>query len=181
MKFDQLAIPDLWRVCLEPIEDERGFFARTFCSQEFREAGLHTDFMQHSVSNNARRGTLRGLHYQRAPHAETKLVRCSRGAAFDVIVDLRESSPTFGHWHAEELSAQNGVMLYIPEGCAHGFQTLEDATDISYLIMPAYVPEAAYGIAWDDPDLAIKWPVTVPILSNADQKRPRLKDVEPFA
>jgi len=181
MKFVRLALPGAFRIELERIEDERGFFARTFCADEFRAHGLITDFVQHSVSFNARKGALRGLHYQADPHAETKLVRCTSGAAFDVLVDLRRSSPAFGRWHAETLSADNHVMLYIPAGCAHGFQALADHTELCYAIAPAYVPGAARGIAFDDPALAISWPLPHPILSAADRSRPRLAAADTFA
>src|SRR5207247_1799350 len=134
----------------EPIEDERGFFARTFCAVEFGARGLETRFVQQSVSHNRRRGTLRGMHYQAAPHTETKLVRCTAGAVYDVLVDLRRDSPTFKRWLAVELTARNRRALYVPPGLAHGFLTLEDDTDLEYLITPAYRPEASRGVRWDD-------------------------------
>jgi len=181
MKFVPLPLPGAFRIELERSEDERGFFARTFCADEFRAQGLITNFVQHSVSFNARAGTLRGLHYQADPHAETKLVRCTAGAVFDVLVDLRRSSPAFGRWHAETLSADNHVMLYIPAGCAHGFQALADRTELCYAIAPAYVPDAARGIAFDDPDIGIAWPIANPILSELDRARPKLAQAETFA
>lgn len=181
MRFVQLPLQGAFRIELERREDDRGFFARTFCADEFRAQGLVTEFVQHSVSFNARKGTLRGLHYQADPDAETKLLRCTSGAVFDVLVDLRRSSLTFGRWHGEMLTAANHFMLYIPAGCAHGFQALEDRTELYYEIAPAYVPNAARGIAFDDPKLAIPWPLPEPILSAADQTRPRLADADTFA
>lgn len=181
MHFIPLPIAGAFRIEIEKLEDERGYFARTFCSQEFARRGLVTEFVQRSVSFNARRGTLRGLHYQAAPYAETKIVRCTAGAAFDAIVDLRRTSPSFGLWHAETISAENHVLLYIPAGCAHGFQTLADATELYYEITPAYVAEAARGVAFDDPVIGISWPLASPIVSAADRNRPRLEQAEILA
>jgi len=153
--------------------DERGFFARTFSADEFRKQGLCAEFVQCSVSFNARAGTLRGMHYQAARHAETKLVRVTQGAIFDVIVDLRPKSKTFKRWFAAELSADNRRALYIPEGFAHGFQTLGDAAEVFYQISPAYVPEAARGVRWDDPAFGIEWPKAGRrILSERDRSYP---------
>jgi dTDP-4-dehydrorhamnose 3,5-epimerase len=174
MLFEKLAIEGAFRIVIEPIHDERGFFARTFCAETFDKRGLKADFVQRSISYNKRRGTLRGLHYQIDPHAETKIVRCSRGAVFDVIVDLRPSSQTYRQCCALELTPHNFTMVYIPPGCAHGFQTLVDDTELNYEITPAYEPAAARGIAWSDPTLAINWPIQQPILSPADQKWPSL-------
>jgi dTDP-4-dehydrorhamnose 3,5-epimerase len=181
MRFTALPIPGAFRIEIEPLEDVRGFFARTFCANEFAAHGLMTDFVQRSISFNAKKGTLRGLHYQAAPHAETKVVRCVTGAAFDVLVDLRRSSPAFGHWYGEEISADNRVMLYIPEGCAHGFQTLADATEIYYEITPSFVAEAGRGVAFDDPEIGIAWPLADPVMSDPDRARPRLAEAETFA
>ncbi|MFZ0423168.1 MAG: dTDP-4-dehydrorhamnose 3,5-epimerase [Xanthobacteraceae bacterium] len=174
MLFEPLAIEGAFRIAIEPICDERGFFARLFSADAFAERGLEADFVQRSISYNHRRGTLRGLHYQIEPHGETKIVRCSRGSAFDVLVDLRPDSPSYGRWQAVELTSDSRLMVYIPAGCAHGFQTLADDTELTYEITPAYLPAAAQGIAWDDPDLAIRWPVQDPILSAADRNWPRL-------
>lgn len=146
----------------ERIQDARGFFARTFSADEFAAHGLDARVEQCSTSFNARRGTLRGLHYQATPHAEAKLVRCTRGAIYDVAVDLRADSPTYLRWVAAELTADNGRALYVPEGCAHGFQTLADASEVLYQISSAYVPEAARGVRWDDPAFAIEWPPAPP-------------------
>jgi dTDP-4-dehydrorhamnose 3,5-epimerase len=181
MRFVRLPLSGAFRIELQRHDDDRGFFARTFCVDEFRAEGLVTEFVQHSISFNARKGTLRGLHYQADPHAETKLLRCTAGAVFDILVDLRRTSPTFGRWHAETLTADNHDMLYIPAGCAHGFQAMEDRTELYYEIAPAYVPNAARGIAFDDPSLAISWPLPDPIVSAADRMRPRLADAETFA
>jgi dTDP-4-dehydrorhamnose 3,5-epimerase len=145
---------------LEEHLDERGSFARTWCKDEMARAGLTAELAQCSLSRNRRKGTVRGLHYQRAPHEEAKLVRCTRGAIFDVVVDLRAGSPTRGRWFGLELDPENGRALYVPEGCAHGFQTLVDETDVSYMISVPYAPEASAGVRWDDPDLAIVWPHT---------------------
>jgi dTDP-4-dehydrorhamnose 3,5-epimerase len=167
MIFRKLSIEGAFAIEIEPAEDERGFFARTFSAREFENLGLETHFVQRSISHNRRRGTLRGLHFQASPHSETKLVRCPKGGAFDVIVDLRPESPTFGQWASEELSDRNHRAVYIPRGCAHGFQALADGTELAYEITPEYQPQTARGIRWDDPSLAIPWPIE-PILSPRD-------------
>lgn len=158
MKF--LPTPLAGALVVEPelLADERGFFARTYCREEFAAHGIAAPVDQCSISFNAASGTLRGLHYQAAPHGETKLVRCTAGAIFDVIVDLRERSPTYRRWFSVELSAANRRMLLVPPGMAHGFQTLEDATEVEYQISPSYRPEAARGVRWDDPVLGVAWP-----------------------
>jgi dTDP-4-dehydrorhamnose 3,5-epimerase len=143
---------------LEEHVDDRGSFARTWCREEMARAGLSRELAQCSLSRNRRAGTLRGLHFQHPPHEEAKLVRCTRGAIFDVAVDLRPGSPTRGHWVGVELDSESGRALYVPEGCAHGFQTLVDDTEVAYMISTPYVPEAAAGVRWDDPNLAITWP-----------------------
>ena len=158
MNFRELDIAGAYLIDPRRRADERGFFARVFCERQFAERGLCTRFVQCSVSFNRRRGTLRGLHYQAAPHEETKLVRCTRGAIWDVIADLRPGSPTRGKWAAAELSADNGQMLYVPAGLAHGFQTLRDDAEVLYMISAFYDPAAARGVRWDDPTLAIDWP-----------------------
>jgi dTDP-4-dehydrorhamnose 3,5-epimerase len=150
--------------------DERGYFARTFCVDEFAAHELETRFVQCSVSLNPHKGTLRGLHYQAPPHQEAKVVRCTRGAIFDVAVDIRPDSATFGRWTATELTAVNGHALYIPPGFAHGFQTLSDDTEVYYEISASYAPEAARGVRWDDPELAIAWPMRNPILGERDRR-----------
>lgn len=172
MRFEPLDLPGAWLVTTEPAQDSRGYFARTFCEKEFREKGLETRFAQHSTSFTKTVGSIRGLHYQRSPDLETKLVRCTRGAIYDVIVDLRRGSPSFGRWIAIELSADHGTQLYIPRGFAHGFQTLEPDTEILYLISPAYVPGGAAGVRYDDPSLSINWPLPVTEISERDRTLP---------
>lgn len=156
---------------IEPrlLEDKRGFFARTWCQQEFKEHGLNTRLSQCSISFNNRKGTLRGMHYQADPHAEAKLVRCTRGSIYDVALDLRFGSATFGQYFAVTLSAANRKMVYIPEGAAHGFQTLEDNTEIFYQISEFYAPEAARGVRWNDPTFHIEWPLDERLISASDQ------------
>jgi dTDP-4-dehydrorhamnose 3,5-epimerase len=172
MIFRPLHLAGAYRIELQLIADERGAFARRFCAETFRAHGLESDLVQRSVSFNTRAGTLRGMHFQAPPHLEAKLVRCTRGAVFDVMVDLREDSGTYGQWHGEELSADNRMMLYIPKGFAHGFQTLVDDTEIDYEITPAYVPNADGGFRFDDPALAIPWPLPVVMVSERDQAFP---------
>lgn len=176
MLFTELGLPGLFLVEPERHEDERGFFARTWCATEARARGLDTPAAQASVSFSKRRGTLRGLHYQAAPHAEVKLVRCTRGAIHDVVVDLRSGSPTSLRHVATVLSADNRAALYVPEGIAHGFQTLEDATEVVYQMSRPHAPEAARGVRWDDPRLAIAWPPAARIIAERDRRWP---DVEP--
>ena len=154
---------------LERREDERGFFARSFCQDEFLKQGLKPVIAQCNVSWNRKRGTLRGMHFQAPPHEEAKVVRCTRGAIWDVIVDLRAGSPTRLRWHAAELSADNRLALYVPEGFAHGFQTLEDDSEVLYQMGESYHADLARGIAWNDPKLAITWPIADPILSDRDR------------
>lgn len=172
MKFIETELNGAYIIEPERIEDERGFFARTFCEQEFAAHRLEIRFVQCSVSFNQRRGTLRGLHYQAAPHTEAKLVRCTAGAAFDVIVDIRPGSPTYKRWLGVELSSGNYRMLYIPEGFAHGFQSLEDRTELFYQISKPHAPEAARGIRWDDPAIGISWPMKPLVVSARDQGFP---------
>jgi dTDP-4-dehydrorhamnose 3,5-epimerase len=168
---------------IERIEDERGSFARTFCRREFGERGLDSMVAQCNLSHNRLRGTLRGLHYQLPPAAEAKLVRCTRGAIFDVAVDLRPNSPTFCRWFGTELSAANDMMLYIPKGFAHGFQTLADDTEITYQMSEYYAPDLARGLRWDEPALGIHWPLSVGTMSERDRQQPALDVValEPLA
>ncbi|HZL48554.1 MAG TPA: dTDP-4-dehydrorhamnose 3,5-epimerase [Solirubrobacteraceae bacterium] len=158
MKFIETPLPGAWVIELEALGDERGWFARTFDAEEFRARGLDADVVQCNASFNAQRDTLRGMHYQAAPHGESKLVRCVRGAIFDVAVDLRADSPTCRGWHGVELSAENRRAFYIPAGLAHGFQTLTDDCEVLYQMGYRYMPEAARGVRWDDPALAIDWP-----------------------
>jgi dTDP-4-dehydrorhamnose 3,5-epimerase len=172
MIFHPLELAGAYRMELQLVLDERGGFGRRFCADEFRSHGLESDLTQRSVSINARAGTLRGMHFQAAPHLEAKIVRCTRGAIFDVIVDLRDGSPTYGKWHGEELSAENHLMLYVPKGFAHGFQSLVDSTEVDYEITPAYVPGAGAGFRFDDPMLAISWPIANVIISDRDKGLP---------
>ena len=162
--------------CLLELErrvDDRGFFARTWCQREFAEHGLNANLVQCSISFNHLRGTLRGLHFQLPPYEEAKLVRCTRGAIFDVIVDLRRGSPTFGNHYGVQLDAENRLMLFVPEGFAHGFQTLQEMTEVSYQMSEFYVPEAApIGVRWNDPAFGIEWPIANPVMSARDRTYP---------
>lgn len=170
MKFIETVLKGAFVIEPELIEDERGFFARTFCRREFEEHGLNPNLVQCSISFNHQRGTLRGMHYQVAPHAECKLVRCTRGAVYDMIVDLRRASSSYGRWFAVELSAENRLMLYVPEGVAHGFQTLSDESEVFYQISEFYHPECARGVRWDDPAFAIRWPLAPSVISGRDRR-----------
>ena len=176
MIFRRAALADVIVIEPERIEDERGHFARTWCRDAFAEHGIAADFVQCNTSYNHRRGTLRGLHFQSPPHGEGKLIRCTRGRVFDVAVDVRPGSATRGAWCATELSAGNGRMVYIPAGFAHGFQTLEDASELFYQMSAAHAPEAARGIRWDDPEIGIDWPIPDPIMSERDRRNPLLSD-----
>lgn len=168
MKFEEAKIPGVWVLDLERREDNRGFFARTFCEDEFATHGLVTRFVQCNLSSNAKRGTLRGLHFQDEPKPEVKLVRCVQGSVFDVVVDLRRDSPTYCQWIGVELSAENGRALYIPAGIAHGFQTLEDGSVLYYHMGEFYEPSLASGVRWNDAAFGITWPIARPILSDKD-------------
>ena len=172
MFFQKTKIGGVIEVQLDRKTDERGFFARSWCRTEFEEAGLDSRLVQCSISYNERRGTLRGMHYQAAPFAEVKLVRCTRGSMFDVVLDVRRGSPTCKKWFAVELSAENGRMLYLPEGCAHGYQTLEDNTEMHYMASAVYTPSAALGARFDDPAFQIHWPLAVTAISEQDRSWP---------
>ncbi|MGF1453004.1 MAG: dTDP-4-dehydrorhamnose 3,5-epimerase [Opitutales bacterium] len=172
MLFHELPLLGAYRLELDKKGDERGFFARAFCQREFAEHGLNANLAQANVSFSAQVGTLRGLHYQLPPHAENKIVRCTRGRLWDVLVDIRPDSPTFGQWHGEELTPDNRTILYVPEGFAHGFITLEPDTEIFYLVTAFYAPEHERGIRWNDPKFAIEWPREPAVLSNRDQQHP---------
>ena len=158
----------VWIVHLEPACDRRGFFVRTFCIDEFAAHGLETSYAQHSISFSVRRGTLRGMHYQRKPHSEVKLVRCVKGAIWDVIIDIRPDSPTYRQWQGFELSSVDGHQLYIPKGFAHGFQTLSNDVEVNYLISEPYAPQSANGICYNDPAFGINWPLAVTEISERD-------------
>lgn len=174
MKFHATPLSGLYVVEIEALRDERGFFARSYCAREFSAHGVDFPVAQCNVSFNDKAGTLRGLHYQAAPHEEAKLVRCTRGALFDVAVDVRLDSPTYRRWYAVELTPDNGRMLFIPGGFAHGFQTLQDGTEISYVMSEFYHPDSARGLRWDDPAFAIDWPLANPIISDKDRSHPLL-------
>jgi dTDP-4-dehydrorhamnose 3,5-epimerase len=165
-------LPGAYVIEQERHADERGFFARTWCAQELSARGLEAALAQCSVSFNRRRGTLRGLHYQAPPHAEVKVVRCTRGAVYDVAVDLRPDSPSFRRWTAAELTADNGRALYIPRGFAHGLYVLADDTEVTYQISAPYAPEAARGLRWDDPFLGVDWPGPVEVIAPRDREFP---------
>jgi len=177
MKFKELYLKDAYIIELDLLRDERGFFARTFCRQEFTEKGLNPCVAQCNLSFNKKAGTLRGLHYQTYPYPEAKLLSCIKGSIYDIIVDLRENSATFRKWAAVALSEQYHAMLYIPENFAHGFQTLEDNTSVYYQISEKYHPEYAQGIRWNDPELAIPWPITKKTISERDNSWPFLHEI----
>lgn len=168
MIFTETKLKGAFIIELELREDERGFFARSWCRQEFEAHGLNIRLAQCNISFNKRKGTLRGMHYQLAPHAEAKLVRCTRGAIYDVIIDLRPDSSTFKQWISLELSAENHRMLYVPEGFAHGYQTLENNTEIFYQVSEFYHPESERGVRWNDPAFSINWPWEEPTISAKD-------------
>ena len=172
MRFTEAPLAGAFVIEAERHEDERGFFARTFCEREFAERGLNGHVAQGNLSYNARRGTLRGMHYQRAPQAEAKLVRCARGAIHDVILDLRPASPTYLRHFAIRLDEENRTLLYVPEGVAHGFLTLEDRTEVAYQMSVAYSPDHGAGVRWDDPAFGIAWPEPVRVIAERDRTYP---------
>lgn len=172
MQFNETKLKGAFVVEPELLEDERGFFARTWCMREFEAHGLNLGWVQCSISFNKEKGTLRGMHFQSEPHTEAKVVRCTMGAIYDVLVDLRPGSATFTQWAAFELNAKNRKMLYIPKGIAHGFQTLIDNTEVLYLISEFYYPESACGVRWDDPAFKIAWPLQVSAISEKDLSFP---------
>ena len=172
MRFVELPLPGAFIVEIEERRDDRGFFARSFCGDEFSRQGLIAHFPQCNISFNEHRGTLRGLHYQADPRPEVKLVRCTRGAIYDVIVDLRPASETFRQWRGVELTADNRRALYIPAGFAHGFQTTTDGAEVFYMMGDVYVPELARGVRWDDPRLGVAWPLPAPRMSERDASYP---------
>ena len=175
MKFHPTKLPGGFEIHLEPIRDERGYFARAWCRNEFEEHGLESAIVQCNISFNTRKGTLRGMHYQAAPFAETKLVRCTQGAICDVVLDLRPQSPTFKGWVAVTLTAENRNMVYVPKGCAHGFLTLQDETEVFYQMSEVYNAESARGVRWNDPTFAIAWPEKVEVISDRDRNYPDFK------
>lgn len=172
MKFIPTPLGGAYLVEMERQEDERGYFARTWCQGEFAAQGLNPSLVQCSVSFNRRKGTLRGMHYQKAPHAEAKLVRCTRGAIFDAIVDLRPESPTYRQWAGFELAAQGTAMLYIPQGLAHGFLTLADDSEVFYQMSEFFYPDCAAGVRWNDAAFGIAWPAEPKVVSLRDRNYP---------
>jgi dTDP-4-dehydrorhamnose 3,5-epimerase len=172
MIFTETPLKGAYLIDLEKRGDDRGFFARVFCTNEFREVGLCTDFVQVNNSLTATKGTLRGMHYQLPPRAETKVVRCIRGSLWDCILDLREGSPTFGQWFGAELSAESRRMMYVPKGFAHGFITLTDDAEAFYLVDEFYAPDCERGIRWNDPKFHIEWPVEAAVISEKDSNWP---------
>jgi dTDP-4-dehydrorhamnose 3,5-epimerase len=181
MLFLATRLRDVKLIELEPVKDQRGFFARTFCAREFAAAGLATVFVQHSISRTARVGSVRGMHFQRRPHEEVKLVRCLAGAMYDVLIDVRPGSPTYMQWEAYELAAGDGRQLYVPAGFAHGFQTLAPDTEVGYAMTAFYAPEAAGGIRYDDPSFRIAWPLPVAEISSKDSSWPNFSGRPPPA
>ena len=175
MKFCETKIPGVFEIRPEPVSDERGFFARTWCQKEFEAHKLNPRLVQCSISFNKRKGTLRGMHYQAGEHAETRLVRCTKGSICDMALDLRPQSSAFRNWVAVVLSAQERNMLYVPEGCAHGFLTLEDETEVFYQMSQFYNPESARGVRWDDPAFQIPWPGKVEVISERDRSYPNFE------
>ena len=172
MIFTETKLKGAYVIDLERVTDERGFFARSWCAKEFSSHGLSPAIVQANVGHSTKKGTIRGMHFQIAPSAEVKVVHCSRGSLYDVIIDLRDGSPTRGQWVGAELTADNGRMLYVPEGFAHGYQTLEDETDLVYQTSQFYAREAAKGVRYNDPAFAIAWPLPVSVVSSGDTNWP---------
>ena len=172
MKFYDLPLAGAYIIEIEKKGDERGFFSRIYCRKEFNDLGLDTDIVQINDSFSKTRGTLRGIHYQLPPKTETKIVRCTTGALWDVIVDLRKNSPTFCKWHGETLTANNRKMMYVPKGFGHAFVSLEDNTELIYFVTEFYAPEYERTIRWDDPRFSIKWPFEPVIISDKDNNAP---------
>jgi dTDP-4-dehydrorhamnose 3,5-epimerase len=179
MRFTEAPIAGVWTIDPAPHPDERGWFARAWCAREFAAQGIAFVPVQANAGFSRQAGTVRGMHYQVAPHLEAKLMRCTRGAVFDVVVDLRPDSGTFGRWFGTELTAAGGRMLYVPEHCAHGYQALEDGSEICYLTSAFYAPDAVRGLRFDDPSVAIRWPLPPRAVSPQDRGWPYLDRVEP--
>jgi len=169
MEFLKTKLPGVFEIQIEAKPDERGFFARTWCQNEFESQGLAGKLVQCSLSFNKRKGTLRGMHYQIAPHEETKVVRCTQGAVYDVVLDLRPGSPAFKNWTGVELTAEKRNMIYVPQGCAHGFLTLEDRCEVIYQMSEFQYAESSRGVRWDDPAFQIEWPTEVEVISERDR------------
>jgi len=174
MRFTETCLKGAYIIEIEPMEDERGFFARSWCQKEFAAHSLNSDFVQCNISFNKERGTLRGMHYQAKPHEEAKLVRVTMGAIYDVIIDLRSDTSTFRQWFGAELTAHNHKMIYVPEGFAHGFQTMEDNTELLYFHTEFYRPECEEGVRYNDPAISISWPLGITNLSKKDVNHPLL-------
>jgi len=172
MFFTETQLKGAYIIEIEKLTDNRGFFARAWCKNEFEAHGLTSRVVQTNVSSNKKKGTLRGMHYQIAPYEETKLVRCTRGAIYDVIIDLRPASPTYAQWVGVELTAENYKMLYVPERFAHSFQTLEEDSEVTYQVSQFYTPGSESGIRWDDPAFSIEWPLEVQVISDKDKSWP---------
>ena len=175
MIFGETTIPGAFVIEPERIADRRGFFARVWCKKEFQQHGLCGDLLQSNVGFSHQKGTVRGLHFQHSPHAESKIVRCTRGAMFDVIVDLRPDSPTYKHWFGVELTCENSKMIYVPEGIAQGYMTLEDRTEMNYHTSQFFDAQAASGVRFDDPEFAIEWPLAPTVVSEQDRNWPLMK------
>jgi len=175
MIFKETTIPGAYVIEPERITDHRGFFARVWCKKEFQQHGLNSDLLQSNVGFSDRKGTVRGLHFQKSPHAEAKVVRCTRGAILDVIVDLRPDSPTYKKWFGVELTGENRMMIYVPEGTAQGYMTLEDCTEINYHTSQFFNVEAASGVRFNDPAFDIKWPMAPVVISEQDRNWPLIK------
>jgi len=180
MIFTKIQLKGVHIIDLEKNEDERGFFARFWCHDELKKMGLDTDISQINTSMSKQRGSLRGLHFQRPPNSETKIVRCLRGAIWDVIVDLRYGSKTFGQWYGIELNEDNRTMLYVPKGFAHGFISLKNNSEVIYLVSEFYSPNEEGCLYWNDPDLAVDWPIEPTVVSKKDDGAPYLRDIEPI-
>jgi dTDP-4-dehydrorhamnose 3,5-epimerase len=172
MTFQETSIAGAYLIGIDPFCDERGFFARTWCREEFAARGLNGKIAQCSISFNLRRGTLRGMHYQEAPYAEAKVVRCTAGAIYDVLIDIRPNSPTFQKWFAAELSSSNRAALFVPEGVAHGFQTLADSSEVEYQISEPYQAGYGRGVRWNDPAFGVQWPLEISVISERDRGYP---------
>jgi dTDP-4-dehydrorhamnose 3,5-epimerase len=172
MIFNKTELEDAYIIELQEFNDERGFFARAFCEKEFKDHGIDFRVVQANTSYSSKKHTLRGMHYQEKPHQEAKLIKCTKGAIYDVIIDMRPDSPTFKKWAGVELTEQNRKMIYVPEGFAHGFLTLEDDTEVYYPVTESYTPGAEKGIRWDDPAFNIDWPAKAAIISAKDKSWP---------
>ncbi len=177
MYFTDTRVADSWIIDPSPHHDERGRFMRAWCMREFGERGIQFTPVQANMQFSSRKGTVRGLHLQVAPALEAKLVRCTQGAIFDVVVDLRPASPSFGEWCSAELTAENGRMLYVPEHCAHGFQSIDENSEAMYLTSAFYTPEACRGARFDDPAFGIRWPLPVSVISEQDRNWPLMPDL----